>query len=244
MHVEKRLTSRERSVPEAIARLRSEAALLGRLSALGVTPRLLAHGEDAGGPWLRTARLRAPTLAERLAEAGGPLSPLWLERAIASTFRSLAAVHEAEDAAGPLGVVHADLSPANLAIDDAGALAFLLDFDLAWWREGPARDGAFRGTIAYAAPEVARGERPSPRSDLFSLAATLLHAVTGVAPRSGPSLAALLAVAGEEPLLRAEHAQLEARGPGHAALLACLAHAPEDRPPSARALVERTALGG
>jgi eukaryotic-like serine/threonine-protein kinase len=237
-HVEKRLSSRERDEPEAVLRLRSEAALLARLSGLGITPRLLDSGEDGQGPWHRTERVRLPTLADRLASANAPLDPSWIERAVLVTFGALASLHEAADASGPLLVVHADLSPANIAIDDTASNAVVLDLDLAWWREGPARhDGAFRGTIAYVAPEVARGERPTPRSDLFSLAAALIHGVTGEPPRCAPSFAALLAMAVEAPLLRDEHARLGARGPGHTALVACLAHDPADRPASARSVL-------
>ena len=237
-HVEKRLSSRERGEPEAVARLRSEAALLARLSGLGVTPRLLESGEDGYGPWHRIERVRLPTLAELLARANGPLETAWIERAVEVTFDALARLHEAVDTSGPLDVVHGDLSPANVAIDEGASHAMLLDLDLACWREGPARDGAFRGTVAYVAPELARGERPSPRSDLFALAAALLHAVTGAPPRAGSSFAALLALAAEAPLLRDDRTRdLAARGPGHAALIACLAHDPAHRPPSARAVL-------
>jgi serine/threonine protein kinase len=231
-YVEKRLSPRNRAEPEAIAHLRSEAALLSHLSTLRVTPRLLASGEDASGPWHRVERVRIPTLDERLASA--PLDPFWIERAVQATFAAIALLHEAADSHGPLAVVHADLSPSNIAIDDAGTAAIVLDFDLASWRDAPARDGAFRGTIAYAAPEIARGEHPTVRSDLFSLAASLFHAATGRAPRSGPSLAALLATAAEQSVLTAEHETLGARGAGHRAILACLAHDPMDRPTSAR----------
>ncbi|MBX3223218.1 MAG: hypothetical protein KF795_22090 [Labilithrix sp.] len=236
-HVDKRLSARERLEPEAIARLRSEAALLALLSDLGVTPRLLASGEDELGPWHRIERVRVPTLSDRLARAPGPLATAWIERAVRATLGALASLHEAADTRGPLLVVHADLSPANVAIDDAATRAVLLDLDLAWWRDGPSRlDGAFRGTIAYVAPEVARGEPPTAASDLFALAATLLHGVNGVPPRDGPSFAALLAAAAEAPLLdEAARGRLAAKGPGHAALAACLAHDPAHRPASARA---------
>jgi serine/threonine protein kinase len=239
--IEKRLSTRERGEPESAARLRGEASLLARLGGR-VTPRLVAAGEDDRGPWLRTEKLPFPTLAERLLRGGGgaALDADWIERAAQASFAALAELHDACDAEGPLRIVHADLSPANLAFDDAGARAALLDLELACWREGAARDGAFRGTIAYAAPEVARGEAPTPRSDLFALAATLLHAVLGAPPREGPSLAALLALAAERPifdapeLARLTDRAIAARGPGHAAIVRCLAHAPEARPGSAR----------
>jgi serine/threonine protein kinase len=198
-------------------------------------------GEDERGPWLRTERVPFPVLAHRLeqhAERGvAALETAWVERATRAAFAALAELHEAAAEGGPLLVVHADVSPANLAIDDAGTRAVLLDLELATWRGAPARDGAFRGTVAYCAPEVARGETPTVASDLFALAATLLHAITGAPPRSGPSLAALLASAAERPLFDpagSAATDLAARGAGHAAIVRCLAHLPNERPASAR----------
>jgi serine/threonine protein kinase len=242
-YLEKRLSSRERGEPEAIARMRSEARLLELLESGGVTPRLLARGEDELGPWHRLERVMVPTAAERV-EAHGPLEPSWVEQAARASFAALAALHEASDERGPLDVVHADLSPTNLAVDDGGARVVVLDLDLAWWRDGPFshRDGAFRGTIGYAAPELARGERPTPASDLFSLAAVLLYCATGKAPRSGPSFAALLAAAAETPLLGPEHRSLAGRGAGHRTILECLEHDPARRPGSARAALGRCAM--
>jgi eukaryotic-like serine/threonine-protein kinase len=120
----------------------------------------------------------------------------------------------------------------------------ILDFDLAWWRSSPPRnDGAFRGTVTYVAPEVARGEMPTQRSDLFSLGAILLHLATGVAPRTvTSSLGAALLIAGESPLSVPNAAQLRARGPSHAAIVDLLiAHDPADRPSSAEELLKSLA---
>lgn len=241
---EKRLTARERSEPEAALRLRREAALLAILGGR-VTPRLAEAGEDVAGPFLRTERLLFPTLATRI--EAGPIDAAWLERAACASFRALADLHDAADDRGPLAIVHADLSPANLAIDDGATRAVLLDLELACWRDAPPRtDGAFRGTVQYCAPEIARGEAPLVTSDLFALAASLLHAAIGRPPRStlAPSLAALIGLAAETPILHALDATpeldaLRARGPGHAAILACLAHEPDARPDSARAVASR-----
>ena len=238
---EKRLSSRERTEPEAVTRLRDEARLLAVLGGR-VTPRLVSTGEDERGPWLRTEKLPFPTLAHRLdaATAAGSdsLDVAWLERALESALVALAALHDASDTQGPLSIVHADLSPANLALDDAGTRAVLLDLDLASWRGAPSpRDGAFRGTVAYCAPETARGETPTVVSDLFALAATFLQAMTGAPPRTGPSFAALLAAAAERPLVdvhpQLASGELAARGRAHAAVVRCLAHAASERPASA-----------
>jgi serine/threonine protein kinase len=242
---EKRLSTRERDEPEAAARLRSEALLLQALTAhaRGVAPRLVGAGQDERGPWLHTEKVPFPTLAQRLdaaAQAGTALDGAWIERSVRAAFAALDALHAASDGAGPLLIVHADLSPANLAVDDEGTRAVLLDFDLASWRGAASRDGAFRGTIGYCAPELARGEVPTVASDLFALAATLLHAITGAAPRSGPSLAALLGAAAERPLLDEPHVaslDLASRGPVHAALVRCLAHLAGERPGSAAEVI-------
>ncbi len=182
-----------------------------------------------------------PTLASRLEEAalaGQPtLDIAWIERAARAAFAAFAELHDACDEHGSLDLVHADMSPANIAVDDAGTRAVVLDLDLASWRGAGTRDGAFRGTVSYCAPEIARGETPTVASDLFALAATFLHASLGRAPRHGPSLATLLAMAAEQPLLDGlalASADLTARGPAHAAIVRCLAHLPSDRPASAR----------
>lgn len=222
--LEKTLSPRERGEPEARRRLISEATLLEKLGAV-VTPRLVARGTDERGPWHRIERIRIPTLAQRIEQ--GPASPEWIARAAEATLRALAVVHEAADENGPLRVVHADPSPSNIVIDDAGARVVLLDFDLASWRDSaPPDDGAFRGTIGYVAPEVARGEKPTVRSDLFSVAASFLHALTGQRPRPGDSFPALLAMAAEEPL------SVPAQAPD--IVRRCLAFDPDARPASAK----------
>ena len=236
--VEKRLSTRERGVPEASARLRRETELLVALGGQ-VTPHVVDSGEDERGPWVRLERIAFPTIAGRLTSAaGGRLDAAWIERAARGAFEALAVLHDAADPQGPLHIVHADLSPANVAVDDEGARVVLLDLELASWRDAPPRDGAFRGTVGYCAPEIARGETPTPASDLFALAATFLHAALGRPPRDGPSLAAVLAVAAEQPLTTTYDVMAVAsRGAAHAAIVRCLAHDPSDRPASARAVL-------
>jgi transcriptional regulator with GAF, ATPase, and Fis domain/tetratricopeptide (TPR) repeat protein len=78
------------------------------------------------------------------------------------------------------GVCHGDLKPANILVErgPAGSLrAKLADFGLR--RAIGATPEGFSGTLAYAPPEVLRGEPPNRRSDLYSLGATLYEVVTG-----------------------------------------------------------------
>lgn len=218
--VEKRLSTRARDDAEAIARFRAEADLL-RILGGRVTPRLVEAGEDERGPYLRMENVGIPTLAERMTAA---LDPAFVDRAFLAALDAIRVLHEGEPP-----VVHADLSPSNLAVSDDGARVVILDLGLACWHGAPPRDGAFRGTIAYAAPEVARGDLPTPSSDLFSLAASFLHAATGVHPHEERSFAAALTAVAEIPLLTEERRKLASRGPGHAAMIACLAHEPAER---------------
>lgn len=223
--VEKRLSTRARDDAEAIARFKAEAELL-RILGGRVTPRLLEAGEDDRGPFLRMDNVGLPILEERMNAA---IDPAFIDRAFVACLEALAVLHE-----GDPTVVHADLSPSNLAVSDDGSKVAILDLGLAFWKGAPPRDGAFRGTIAYAAPEVARGEMPTPRSDLFSLGAVFLHAATGEHPHEERSFAAAITAVAEVPLLDDRHRALASRGPGHAAMIRCLAHDPADRPASAR----------
>jgi serine/threonine-protein kinase len=69
------------------------------------------------------------------------------------------------------GVVHNDIKPGNLIMTDAGTIK-VCDFGLARLLAEPAQRG-MAGTPGFMSPEVRRGDPPGPRSDLFSLAATL-----------------------------------------------------------------------
>ena len=181
--VVKRLTTRERGAPEAEAALRSEIGALRVLQGCAV-PRLVDEGPD----FLEIELIPYPTLGRRLARPPEPLHP----RAISNAFTELLRIHER-------GVIHGDLSVGNVASSDAGAVTFL-DFGLSVWSGSPPRDGAFRGTLAYVAPEVARGEVPTRASDAFSLAAAFAHFIRRAPLRNGTEFAAVLLDAAEVPI--------------------------------------------
>lgn len=88
------------------------------------------------------------------------------------------------------GVVHGDVRPANLFLgpDQRARLAGLAAGPV----PGASRMGIERAT--YAAPEVALGEQPSPTSDVYSLATTLLELITGEAPFRGENAAITLSL--------------------------------------------------
>lgn len=95
-------------------------------------------------------------------------------------------------------VIHRDLKPANLKLDADGGVV-LLDFGLAKG-VATAMHSLPGYTLAYAAPEQVRGEGTNSRSDLYSLAATLYHLMTGVKPADALRREAALLAGRPDPL--------------------------------------------
>jgi serine/threonine-protein kinase len=86
----------------------------------------------------------------------------------------------------PLGIVHRDISPANILLDNQGHVK-LHDFGIARMAddEFKTQDGTFRGTLSYTAPETLTGTSASPRSDLYGCAVVLYQLISGVNPFKG-----------------------------------------------------------
>ena len=228
----KRLTSRAQSDEATLRAFEHEVRVVSALQGRG-SPALLESGVDNFGPYLATEWCDFPTLTGRRASAA-------IGSLLRATFGALQAVHTATDDLGPLGIVHGDISPANILVAEDHARALFVDFGLARSRNHHANDAAFRGTLACAAPEVARGELPSTRSDIFALAMSLTHAV-GISLRDVHAGAPLLVAAGEQPI---DVSKLGEELPHEfAALLAnCLEFDPNKRPESAQAVLSRIAL--
>ncbi|MCE7001337.1 serine/threonine protein kinase [Kibdelosporangium philippinense] len=148
--------------------------------------------EHDGDPCLIMEYLPSLSLSGLLAERG-TLSPEETAQIGVQVATGLTAAHAA-------GIVHRDVKPGNILIDDTGTVK-ITDFGISRSTDDGTMTqssvGMLAGTPAYLAPEVARGQDPTRASDVFSLGATLYHAIEGQPPygfKDNP-LAQLYAVA-------------------------------------------------
>ena len=94
-------------------------------------------------------------------------------------------ITEGLQAAWGVGLIHGDVKPENILLDPHG-VAKLVDFGIARFKHIHQR-GQVYGTPQYVAPEVALKQRVDHRADIYSLGATLFHALTGQFPFQGES---------------------------------------------------------
>lgn len=91
-------------------------------------------------------------------------------------------------AANEAGLVHGDIKPANILLDKNGR-ARITDFGLAMFVNRQQEQGGVWGTPYYISPERARGGKADHRSDIYSLGATMFHALAGKPPFDGHTAA-------------------------------------------------------
>lgn len=156
-------------------------------------------GTDRSGPYLVMELVDGPTLQD----AVGQLDPTDVTDLGARLADALATIHAA-------GIVHRDVKPANVVMSKRGPL--LTDFGIATDPNATAeitRPGTVVATPSYAAPEVLRGEPPTPASDVYSLAVVIDELIRKTGATLAPSLdQAIAAALAEAPAERPEAAEL------------------------------------
>jgi hypothetical protein len=165
-------------------RLLREARTAGRLNHPGI---VTVHDviSDGGVDHIVMELIEARTLADVVAESG-PLD----ERAARAVAQQLL---DALGAAHVSGVVHRDVKPSNVMLGARGRVT-LTDFGIAQSADDPrlTTTGSLIGSPGYLAPERLEGHPATPASDLWSLGATLFHAVQGTSPFSRDTTAATI----------------------------------------------------
>ncbi|ABW12427.1 serine/threonine protein kinase [Parafrankia sp. EAN1pec] len=157
-------------------RLRHEVEILERLSGVEGVVHLAA-----GAPPCPGSLLLADVGGRALSERSTPLDPAELVDLAGSLARAVAGMHRR-------GVVHRDISPANIVVSGDRGLLYLIDFALATTfaevHPGFIHDNEIVGTVPYLAPEQTgrTGRRVDQRADLYAVGATLYELATGSPP--------------------------------------------------------------
>jgi serine/threonine-protein kinase len=136
---------------------------------------VIETGEHEGVPFIVQELVRGRSLGSRL-QAEGPLALPALVRLCHQVAGGLDALHEA-------GVIHRDLTPGNVLLDERGD-AHIADFGLAKQRDRTAltRPGQALGSVNYVAPEQIRGEAVGPAADVYSLGCVMWECLCGRPP--------------------------------------------------------------
>jgi hypothetical protein len=160
--------------PTFAARFQREAKLLAQLQHSHILP-VFDYGQADGYSYIVMPFIPSGTLADSM--QGKPLPFTRIRQVISQ-------VGDALNYAHGHGMVHRDVKPSNVLIDESGS-CLLTDFGLARMVEGSAHltaTGTIMGTPAYMAPEQGSGHKIDERSDIYSLGVILYEMATGRVP--------------------------------------------------------------
>ena len=223
--------------PELRERFVQEARVVARLSHPNIVTVYAA--EQLGDlVYFAMAYVRGETLTQRV-ERAGPIPPAQATRMLQELAWGLGYAHAN-------GVVHRDVKPDNILIEQASGRAMLADFGVAYAADASRQTAAGQliGTPHFVSPEQAYGSPLDGRSDLYSLGASAFYALTGRTLFDAPSpLAVITKHLNEVPpslaTVRPDLPRQLVR-----AVDRCLAKDPEQRFPSGEALAEALAATG
>ena len=247
--------------PHSRERFIAEAEITGALEHPGVVP-VYGLGMDAGGrPYYAMRFIKGDSLKAAIARFHDDESlqqdPGRRSLELRTLLRRFTDVCNAVDYAHSRGVIHRDLKPANIIVGKHGE-TLVVDWGLAKsvGRADPSvgeqtiapsssgssetLPGSALGTPAYMSPEQARGDlnRLGPRSDVYSLGATLYCLLTGKPPFEGEDVGAILNAVQEGQFPRPSRLDPTLDKALEAVCLKAMATVPEDRYPTPRALAD------
>lgn len=164
--------------PQADQRFQREAKHTANIAHPNIAT-IYEFGQDQGTSFIAMEYLQGRTLDRIIKDR--TLGYEECLRIASQVVDALKSVHEH-------GLIHRDLKPGNILLQDDGSVK-LLDFGIARARDEASitQHGMLVGTVLYMSPEQVRGDDLDFRSDIFSLGAVLYHVMTGVLPFPGES---------------------------------------------------------
>ena len=145
--------------------------------------RIFSLGQEKGQPYIVMELITGKSLDKKYSPDKALDEALGLDIIIQ--------IAQALQAASEINLIHGDVKPANIMIDEKGG-AKLVDFGLATFGGGRAADGAAFGTPYYVAPEQVQRKSIDHRTDIYSLGATLFHILACLPPFPGKTMKEVL----------------------------------------------------
>jgi serine/threonine protein kinase len=212
-----------------------EARMAAKLSHPNIV-HVYDQGEENGQPFIVMEYVDGPTLGEELKRTG-PLPPARVVDLALQICGGLEHAHAS-------GLVHRDIKPGNLLLRKDGTVK-IADFGIARAAQATklTQIGSVLGTAAYLAPEQAAGEPVTAAADIYSLGCVLFELLSGRTPYVFESLSELVVKQREEPITPIRELRPDVPPEVEAAVMHCLARAPEYRPASAAELAQELAAG-
>jgi Protein kinase domain len=215
--------------PDFRRRFAREVAAARRVGGVFTAP-VVDADPDAPQPWLVTAYVNGPSLADHV-KNNGAMPESDVMRLGCALAEGLAAIHAA-------GIVHRDLKPSNVLLASDGPR--IIDFGISRATEATSltQSGLVVGSPGFMSPEQAEGREVNAASDVFSLGAVLAFIATGTGPFGTGAASAML--------YRVVHADPDLTGVSGGlrdVVLACLRKNPAERPTPAGLLTMLVSLG-
>lgn len=167
----------------ALERFKREAEISAQLNHPNVVTIYDVGDEPGLGPFLAMEYIEGSSLGKLIHE--GNLEAETCLGILIQAMRALRAAHRH-------AIVHRDVKPDNILVSEDGRVK-LMDFGIAkTMAPRMTASGEFLGSPAYSAPELLRGEDPTPSSDRYAFAVTAFELLTGQLPHPGNNVAAVI----------------------------------------------------
>ncbi|MFN8455634.1 MAG: serine/threonine-protein kinase [Anaerolineae bacterium] len=216
--------------PQFVARFEQEAKILARLQHPHILP-VFDYGQADGYAYIVMPFLHSGTLTDLM--RGAPLP-------LAQIRRIISQVGDALDYAHSQGLIHRDVKPSNILLDERGN-CLLTDFGIAKMIESSAHltaTGGFIGTPAYMSPEQGLGQKIDGRSDIYALGIILYEMALGQVPYKAETPMAVVVKHINDPLPIPRQVNSSLPEGVEGVILKALAKQPEDRYATAGDMVQ------